>query len=110
MNMKYIQEVDEDTFPKDEEVWFNKDGNEVEGANQQFFAKTLVRNGRRTYHIREQGGLFCDPIGIYANRRFREDVVKSVLVAKEVFDLYLVYLKTKNSSYLTKAQRRHTHG
>ena len=50
-----------------------------------------------------QGGLY-DPNGMYSHRESSIEV-KMSRVTKNTFDFYMLYLKTKNSLYLTRAQR-----
>ena len=50
-----------------------------------------------------QGGLY-DPNGMYSHRESSIEL-KMSRVTKNTFDFYMLYLKTKNSLYLTRAQR-----
>lgn len=59
---------------------------------------------RTTHYIRIYQGTPLDPMGAYARRERNLDT-KYQRVSKNTFDLYLTYLKTNNSIYLTKAQR-----
>lgn len=57
-----------------------------------------------TYYICTYQGTPLDPMGPFG-RRERSLDSKMQRVSKNTFDLYLTYLKTNNSIYLTKAQR-----
>ena len=50
-----------------------------------------------------QGGLY-DPNGMYSHRESAIEL-KMSRVSKNTFDFYMLYLNTKNSLYLTRAQR-----
>ena len=50
-----------------------------------------------------QGGLY-DPNGMYSHRESAIEL-KMSKIGKNTFDFYMLYLNTKNSLYLTRAQR-----
>ena len=101
--MKYINQ--EPDIPDIEvEIWFNKDGQEISGENERFYAKTIVKNGCEYYYIRVYNNFPFDPIGIYG-RRERELPIDLKKVSEDTFDYYMMYLTTKNSLYMTRAQR-----
>tara|TARA_R110002096_G_scaffold21406_2_gene69452 strand:+ start:3862 stop:4197 length:336 start_codon:yes stop_codon:yes gene_type:complete len=106
--MKYIDsEEDIEELPqsqKQEEMWFNKDGQEISGENERFYAKSVVKNGRAYYYIRVYSSSPFDPNGIYG-RRERALPIDLKSVSKNTFDFYMMYLSSKNSLYMTKAQR-----
>ena len=59
---------------------------------------------KETYYIKTYQSTLFDPLGPYGRReRSLDTQVKKV--SKNTFDNYLIYLKTNNSVYLTKAQR-----
>lgn len=102
--MRYVNDQSEIPKPEAEEFWFNKDGKEITGDNERFYAKTVVRGNQEQYYIRVHNNAPFDPIGIYG---FRERGMKIDLkkVSKNTFDFYMMYLTTKNSLYMTRAQR-----
>lgn len=108
--MKFIQdhtEIDPESF---EEVWYNKDGGEISDDNEKFYAKRLTKNGNPAYYVREFSGTLMDPGGIFGNKRFHREEIRMVKVDKDVFDYYMMYLKTKNQKYLTQAERGRLNG
>ena len=86
----------------------------VNSESKKIFAKKTTRkNGSIKYSIRlNSGGKLSNPASIYgqekdltfldricrSNDRFKE-------VNKKVFDLYMEFLKTKNTAYLNNAER-----
>ena len=89
-----------------EEVFFDKNGNIIEDPKtKDSYGKMLcVNNNERTYLVKVLQSNLYDPLGTYSNRgRFLESNFKKV--SKNTFDFYMMYLKTNNSIYLTKAQR-----
>jgi hypothetical protein len=70
------------------------------------YAKVLINSdlNRTTHYICTYQGTPLDPSGPYGRRERILDT-KMQRVSKNTFDLYLTYLKTNNSIYLTKAQR-----
>lgn len=105
--MKYVEN---NFLPQHEKtvILFGKTGNVLEGEEQHklpHHAK-IVRTveGSETYYIRTYQNTPFDPMGPYGRReRTLDTQVKRV--SKNTFDLYVTYLKTNNSIYLTKAQR-----
>jgi len=102
--MKYINEEPDIPNIEIEEIWFNKDGKEISGENERFYAKTIAKNGSQYYYIRVYNSFPFDPNGIYG-RRERELPIDLKKVNKNTFDYYMMYLTTKNSLYLTRSQR-----
>lgn len=102
--MKYVDDQSQIDKRDFEEEWFNKDGKEIFGENERFYAKSITKNGRPSYYIRVFQNTPFDPIGIYG-RREREVGVEMKKVSKTTFDYYMLYLVTKNSLYMTRAQR-----
>ena len=63
-----------------------------------------VNNQEKIYLAKVLQSSLYDPMGTYSNRkRYLESNFKKV--SKNTFDFYMMYLKTNNSIYLTKAQR-----
>lgn len=85
------------------EMWFNRDGKEVCGENEKFFAKTIEENGRSSYYVRTHDSLLFDPIGTHSMKKNMDVTMNKV--SKGTFDFYMMYLNTKNNQYLTRAER-----
>lgn len=104
--MRYVENI----LPQQDRniVLFGKTGNILEGEETHklpHHAKIIrTSEGSETYYIRTYQGTLFDPMGPYGKReRTLDTQVKKV--SKSTFDLYVTYLKTNNSIYLTKAQR-----
>jgi|TARA_R110000744_G_scaffold177267_2_gene296002 hypothetical protein len=88
------------------ELLFDKNGNRIEVAkSKDTYGKIRsVDDGQKLYLVKVLQSNLYDPIGTYSNRRrYLESSFKKV--SKDTFDFYMMYLKTNNSIYLTKAQR-----
>ena len=91
---------------KRHEVFFDKNGNiiEVPKSKDVYGKIRSVDNEAKLYLVKVLQSNLYDPIGTYSNRRrYLESDFKRV--SKDTFDFYMMYLKTNNSIYLTKAQR-----
>lgn len=108
--MKFIQEHTEVEPENFEEVWYNKDGKEISGENEKFYARRLTKNGNPAYYVREYSGTLMNPAGIFANKRFHTEEIRMVKVDKDIFDYYMMFLKTKNQIHLTRAERGRLNG
>ncbi len=104
--MKYI---DEHSYTEPEHVnefFFSKTGEKLnpKDTNQKTYAKIVAKNGVEAYYISTYQGVLFDPLGPYSRR---ENNVETAMkkVSKNTFDFYMIYLKTRNSIYMTKAQR-----
>lgn len=89
-----------------DEVSFDKDGCVIEHkANKDSYAKVVYVDSKEySYHIKVLDATLYDPLGTYSNRRkYLQAIFKKV--SKATFDFYIMYLKTNNSLYFTKAQR-----
>jgi hypothetical protein len=90
------------------EQFFNKNGEIKVEKKESFFAKIIekvVGNKPSTcYYIRVHDSTLFDPTGTNSFRVKYLDT-KMRRVSKTTFDYYMIYLKTKNSIYLTRAQR-----
>lgn len=105
--MKY---VDAENFIKRFEqsmVLFGKTGDVLDADEQcklAHYAKIVSKDGNDTHFIRVFQSTPFDPSGPYGRRERNLDT-QMKRVSKNTFDLYVTYLKTNNSIYLTKAQR-----
>lgn len=87
-------------------TYLDKEGNTIDNINNKdVYAKIIYLNDKEhSYHLRVLENNLYDPLGTYSNRRrFMESTFKKV--SKSTFDNYVIYLKTNNSIYFTKAQR-----
>ncbi len=102
--MRYINKSDISTSDKKTELLFNKDGLVSKSATETKFAKVIGKENKYTYYIRIHQGSPYDPLGPYGHREnYLETALKKV--SRNTFDFYVMYLKTNNSIYLTRAQR-----
>lgn len=105
--MKY---VDGKFLPQHEKtvVLFGRTGNVLENAEKHkvpHYAKLhQSEQNKESYFIRVYQSTPFDPMGPYGRRERNLDT-QMKRVSKNTFDLYVTYLKTNNSIYLTKAQR-----
>jgi|TARA_B100000073_G_scaffold319433_1_gene298345 hypothetical protein len=102
--------VDGSFTPQDDKttILFGKTGNvlkEEEKHKLPHYAK-LIQNqeGKETHYIRIYQSTPFDPMGPYGRRERNLDT-QIKRVSRNTFDMYMTYLKTNNSIYLTKAQR-----
>lgn len=77
-------------------------GNECEESR--CFAKHYSINDGNSYYVWFSRGLPHDPYGMDTLNR-KAPYCKITKVPKEMFELYIKYLKTKNGIYLTLARR-----
>ena len=101
--MKY---VDDSHIDKTEtlEILFNKDGQISTEKKENKYAKMVGTGRKDSYFIRTHLNVPYDPLGPYGHR---ENYIETNLkkVSKNTFDFYVMYLKTNNSLYLTRASR-----
>lgn len=94
-------EIDEEGFPV-----VNKEGNSA-------FAKKMTNDGKTRFFIKVgTHGKIYNPIGLYSegtSNKFLARAGKKAWDFKEVnskvFDMYINFLRTKNTAWLTNAQR-----
>jgi len=114
-NMKFVSESNlvELDGEKAYEQSFNKNGELKTEEKESFFAKIIGKAIGKTpstcYYIRVHDSTLFDPTGTNSFRVKYLDT-KMRRVSKSTFDYYMIYLKTKNSIYLTKAQRSFLNG
>ena len=106
--MKFIQEITHDEeIPIRMEYDINRDGETVKNVKEMVFGKAVVVKDKveKKYFVLTYDNQIYDPLGASSTR---EDFIETKLkmVSKDTFDYYSIYLKTKNSIYLTKANRR----
>jgi hypothetical protein len=113
--MKFINSVSKTDLKKQTiEEKYNKLGEVPQSDKEQIFAKIVVIDigkGRtqKKYMIRTHNNTPYDPIGPDSHR---ELWLKTELknVSQETYDYYMLYLKTKNSLYMTRTQRSYING
>ncbi|MEN6294213.1 MAG: hypothetical protein ABFD07_19650 [Methanobacterium sp.] len=86
-----------------EETFYGKNG--VECDESEAFAKHMVVNGCSSYFLWFKNSVPFDP---YMGEHIRRSSPMSKLkcVSKEMFDLYIKYLKTKQMIYITQCRRK----
>ena len=110
--MKYINKSDQvPAGGRLEETSFDKTGSEVINKKEKSCAK-IVRmtnrsENRQKYHIKTYQSSLYVPWGIHSHR---EEYIETKFqeVSKDTFDFYMLFLKTRNSLYMTRAQRSFT--
>lgn len=110
--MKYIE-----TFTKQEEskkeITYNKLGSVSEDKEKVFakHARIPLSGGgeQKKFYITVHNNVPYDPYGVDSHR---EDNLKISLksVSEQTFDYYILYLKTRNSLYMTRANRSFING
>jgi hypothetical protein len=113
--MKFVESFSKEDFVlKSNEELFNKLGETPSGEKDRVFAKfTKVElcNGdvQKKYFITTHNNIPYDPSGIDSHRESTLDL-KLKSVSQKTFDVYVLYLKTKNPIHMTKAQRNFING
>ena len=93
---------------------FDDKGNIVKNDEQKIWAKNVVIDlgqdqFQRQYFIRTYNNIPLDPMGPESRRDiWRRTELKSV--SQKTFDYYILYLKSKNGLYLTRANRSFING
>jgi hypothetical protein len=113
--MKFINSASK-SEPKKQtiEEKFNKLGEVPQSDKETIFAKVLAIDiGKdriqKKYMIRTHNNAPYDPIGPDSHRElWLRTELKSV--SQETYDYYMLYLKTKNSLYMTRTQRSYING
>jgi hypothetical protein len=109
--MKFVDSYSKSDFqPLTEEQIFNKNGNICTTKDRVFakFIETTLSSGTKQvkYLIATYNNSPYDPKGTDSHRESTIEI-KLKSVSKPVFDYYMLYLKTKNSLYMTRAQRNY---
>ena len=105
--MRFVDD-NEVSKPSRNEISFDKRGVKVTGSKEIAFSKKVSsENSSSKYYILTYQSLPLDPWGTYKGR---ESVIDTKMkpVSKQTFDYYMLFLKTRNSLYLTRAQRSFT--
>ena len=103
-NMNFVDSMSKIPKETQAEICFNKYGQNLDSSKEKVYGKVIAKNGRDYYYIRVHQSVPFDPMGTYAKR---EQYIESKLqqVTKNTFDFYMMYLKTKNTVYMTRARR-----
>ena len=107
--MEYVNNPEK--IPDDinvEESLYDKTGGVVINQKEKSYAK-LIHTVTRSdsidkYYVKTHKSVPYDPWGMYGHREEYIDT-KFNSVSKETFDYYMMYLKTRNSLYMTRSQR-----
>ena len=109
--MKYVDpkqhSIQEDK--KIEQTLFDRSGEEVISKREDSYARlvkttVLDEDPITSYYIKTYQNVPFDPSGSYGHREQYLET-KFNKVSKETFDYYMLFLKTRNSLYMTRAQR-----
>jgi hypothetical protein len=107
--MKYVDDAEQGHSDSHVvERLFDRTGEPVINKKEKSYAKvikTTSRSGRYEHHyIRTYQSAPYDPWGMHSHR---EDYVETKLqkVQAETFNFYMMFLKTRNMLYMTRAQR-----
>lgn len=111
--MKYVETLNKPTTHKTEEA-YNKLGKIAESPKEKIFA--IFKEAdigkeklQKTYSIITQNNAPYDPYGIDSHREGTLSL-KLKKVSQQTFDYYVLYLQTRNSLYMTRAQRSYING
>jgi hypothetical protein len=102
--MKYVNDSKPLPQKQMKTLLFDKLGTETSNQKERNFAKVVVDGDSESYYIRTYQNMPYDPLGAYSRREIYADT-KMHKVSKNTFDFYIMYLKSNNSIYMTKAQR-----
>ena len=103
-SMNYIESNDGIEPIKKQEYLFNAAGQNLESPKEKVYGKIVAKSNRDYYYIRVHQNVPYDPLGAYSKReQYLETEMEQV--SKVTFDFYMLYLKTKNSIYMTRARR-----
>ena len=83
---------------------FDRAGNPPIGSKEMVYAQTKEYSASIGFYIATYDGAPFNPSGMFSDREKYIDI-KMKKVSKETFDFYMLFLKTNNSLYLTRAQR-----
>tara|TARA_A100001201_G_scaffold141405_1_gene136746 strand:- start:1048 stop:1374 length:327 start_codon:yes stop_codon:yes gene_type:complete len=83
---------------------YDRNGEPVLNAKELDVAKIVKTKNNETTYLKIHNNVPYDPKGMYSHREQAIDL-KYKKVSRETFDYYMLYLKTKNSLYMTRTQR-----
>jgi len=103
-DVNYITSSEFDISKTPSVLSFNRSGEQAQ-KKEKVLAKIVANDSRDLYYIRSYRNDVFDPLGAHGDRLQYDDQITFLKVKKDIFDLYVSYLKTKNNLYFTKAQR-----
>lgn len=114
--MKFISSQDDRISTDNDlsEEHYNKLGLPISTQKEKCFARFIIKDvgkgaKQSKYYIMTHNNIPYDPNGPDGHRElYLKLELKSV--SKQTFDYYLMYLKTKNSLYMTRTQRSYING
>ena len=102
--MKFIDNPNDIPNSQPSIFLFDKMGKKVMSQREKSYAKKITNTSSDTYYIITHEGVPYDPWGMHSHRENYIDA-KFKRVSKKTFDFYMMFLQTKNSLYMTRAQR-----
>ena len=107
--MKYVETIAIEKNTNKSEKVYNKNG-DIANNNEKVFAReitTTLENGgtQRKYFIMTYNNTPYDPYGIDSHREGRNLRIELKTSNKDSLYYYILYLKTRNSLYLTRTNR-----
>lgn len=112
--MKFVESTSKQDFvPEKFEETYNRSGQLSENKEKIFarYTEIVLSKGdkQKRYFIMTHNNVPYDPLGIDSHRE-RNLRTELKTVSKQTFDYYLLYLKTRNILYMTRAQRSFING
>jgi len=102
--MKFVNKIELHT-DEIEEKFYGRTGEFTDNKKERNYAKTKAGiDVTEIYFVRVYNKSLYDPL-MSSGRRVEYEETEYKLVSKETFDFYMLYLKTNNSLYFTRAQR-----
>lgn len=98
-----ISELNIPEVPFRYETFYGKGGNIVDENSS--LVKVFVQGKWEKYFVWFWRGELFDPYGTDILRKSQQESAKFKVVKKEVFELYMKYLKSKNRIFFTRARR-----
>tara|TARA_Y100000361_G_scaffold56714_1_gene49533 strand:- start:2440 stop:2766 length:327 start_codon:yes stop_codon:yes gene_type:complete len=83
---------------------FGNAGNPVVNDKEKVYAEKVTSPQGVVYKVATHDNVPFNPTGMYSARKDHIEL-RMKKVKKETFDFYMLFLKTNNSLYYTKAQR-----
>jgi len=106
----FLNDESQIEFKSAETVYLLMDGTETKESDPMaYLKKSISPDGRESYYVKTHNSLILDPWGVYAGREASINT-SFKKVSKDTYKYFAKYLKTKNSVYLTRAQRGFING
>lgn len=110
--MKFINSSDQiENIDKVEihEICMNKLGRPINDGEEKVFTKSISSKNQTKYAILILNNQPYDPYGVDSHRESKLNL-ELKQVSLETYNYYVSYLRTKNSLYMTRAQRSFING